>query len=492
MKFTKLDLNLLKNYFLSGCILNFGVVPWFLSAAFLLCPIFFNLLLLLFLVTLVLETIYILRSLEIINRTLLPKISSSVKILLTLLVITFNLQANEIYMSIGEQKIIPISNFDKFIVGNKEVVSAKVITKRKLFIKANHLGISEIIILSENKTKSIKIHVINKISQEKFYILKEKISKINLQVLGTTNNIIVNGEINDMNQYNLMKDILKKTINIDTSKVNLTNKIKSNILEKIYIKLYSEFIDEFNCTFQNIYLNCKIGKKYKNNNEIKIINDNFLINFQYSDIYYQNKSFKITLQLIQVENNDGSQVNWGLSDINIPIEQIINNNIKNNVLKNIQFSGIKGSINIISKPSINVIEDEYASINLGSEIPFTSINKDGQSETKWKFIGFKFKTKISKKNNQFIIKYQTSLSKPLSNNQSTIGKQSAVSLIPLNSAQTLFEINYELNLIDRKLVPIIGEIPYLGKLFSSDNHTKTQKKLIGIIQIEENNANTNI
>src|SRR5690606_32724219 len=101
----------------------------------------------------------------------------------------------------------------------------------------------------------------------------------------------------------------------------------------------------------------------------------------------------------------------------------------------------------------------------------------------WKFAGLKVDNILGVRRNRLILNYKTELSHPTGNTISG-SKAHGMIFVPENEFVKAFEITYENNDKIKDYLPIIGEVPILRHLFSSNSTSKGLKHIIGFIKID--------
>ncbi len=496
-----------QNYFLSGWIANFGVDPLLLFKAFLFWPDLTCFLDLFIFVTRVFETIsqllsnafsqtqsYILK----LERAFLPRNRFFVKIIIIFTFLPTSLHAEdkyarEIIMAIGEHRQLSIKKIDRFTIGNKDIISIKILKNKTFLIKGKKLGSSELIIWQQpGKQINIQVYVLSKNKHLKLVeaLNTLKNNKLNASIEGQI--ILVDGEITSMKQYKLvkrLKDKYKKSIQFSNK---LSTNIKSQIIGEIYKLFFEEYIDEVSCEVEKAKIKCFYPDSYSPSKEVlKNLSEKFLVQFVPISEKYNIKNYILKLKLIQIDKLNGEELDLGLSELSVSLKDLLNKGItdiisNNSVVlrqKNIQLS-------TIAQQQITLIPGKKSTIEVGSEIAFESsttengVRVNGQS---WKFAGLRINLKLVKDGGSFYLKYLTKFSRLLDGSSIAGSKEESHIKIPLNSPTTLFQISYRTLGKSQRSFPYLSKIPLLGKLFLSKNSQATHKEITAIIHLREKN-----
>ncbi len=500
-------------YFLDfpSCIENLGVVPDVRFLAFLLVPAFLALRSLIVLVTLVLDIIYLptknyLFKFKLSNTdVLISKNMQFVKAIITIIFInnlcfgaahTNYLSGNSSNKDINESKIISIGehlelsipNLKKFTIGNNDIISHKFNPKsKKLLIKGKKLGFTEIIIWRKKQSKKkIQIYVLSKQKHLKILHLAQIIKRLGLNVKIVGPLIIVDGTINEISNYRLIKklQINNKWIHI---RGELHTDLKNKIIGEIYNTMFNEYVDQISCSSEFLTIYCTFSKQ--NMPSPKVIQNcqqRYFVKFTPIKSRLKQKNFLLKLKIIQMERIDGKELNFGISKLTSTLAEIFSLGLspvikRNNILlaeQNIELS-------TLAEPELIIRIDDPGKIELGSTIPFKT-GKKKNSAIEWKFAGLKIKITLKQFGGGLKIEYETELTKPDHTSSNITGsKESSSCLIDLNDPLLIFQIGLKTNATGSEGLPWLMNIPILGTLFKSKTTMNTYKQISGILILEE-------
>lgn len=478
---------LLENYYFSGWIENFGVEPLFLSAAFLLVPIFLSFNFLLRLVTCVLEAILI-SLFRLINqlkkqRLFLTFSRKSVKEFLQLLTL-FHLfistalgTTKQLFLAKGEQEIINIKDLKSFSIGNSEVISAKYqAAHSKLLIKSKMVGFSDLVIWETNghKTK-YEIFTSSKLDQAKNLRMVTTLKANGLDPIQHPSGVILRGEIKNFIQYSLVQTAQKfKHWSIN---VELGPEFRNKLIGKIYSMLLTGGATYVTCQTFNLILQCT----YRGEVDGAIlteIKNRYQVNFQNPQ---ELQNFKISFQIIQIDRSQSSYSKLGVDQISLKLHNALNSSLVD-LDQFFKLSANKFNGKVIASPMSIIGVNEQSQLELGSSIPFQSQTQFGAT-TQWRFAGLKIQSQIQRHGEKLSLNYQTELSRPVGESISG-SKASGKIEIKLNHFVKVFEITYENSDEGQDSIPGLGDIPILKHLFSANQNSSGMRHIIGYIKIE--------
>ena len=506
-----MSINLLENYFFSvfSWIANLGVVPLFRFAVFLTFPPLFLLRDLLDSVTFEFETIFNSLS-SIYHRKYLKFIASceflyikthSVKILIALTGLIYMIfpqttlcaadLSRQIVISIGQHHELNLGKIKKFTFANPTIVSHKYIDKSGiLLIKGKKLGFTELLIWNKNKKKEkFSIYILSKKQHLKLAYLVNIFSTMGLTSQINGNLIISKGVISKLSDYLLLKQLITQYNNKLHLEILLSSNLKKILLGKIYKHFYDEYIDNVQCNFENINIFCKYSNNYKMSTTTKkYLKKNLFVNLMPIKQYSEEANFLAKLQLIKIERSDGREFSIGLDQVSSSLISILTgNNIHLLNQERIIFKDQHFKLETIARPETVLRLGHDAHLSIGDSIPYTSSSPNGQgSITSWKFAGIKIHLKLFKYAKKYVVQYSTEFTNPSDNKKRISGSLESSSIsVDLEKPYVLFQIGYKANAKSSKKIPFLGDIPFLGELFSSTTLNDNYKKITGILYLQE-------
>lgn len=489
-------------YYLSWWIANLGVVPLFLFSALRLAPLALAFDFLLLLVTAVLETILPLlyrstNSLKLTNSlNFLPLVWPNVKKLMTLALFfpLFAVQAEvlakqELILAIGEHRQFAANEVKQFAVTNRQVIMPRFTSKEGLIIKGKMQGFSELIIWSEKGEKRVfSITVLNKREQRQIQWAVGQIQEMGLETKQSGESISVFGIIHTEVAYKQLFK-LKKTLPQLQLFVELDSKLETVILGKIYAHFYVNFIDSIKCDRDYLTFVCQVESDNTTvDSPLKKLQEDYIISMVTLPVIPPGQNLKLKIKIIQIEKSDGSEINLGLDQLNAKLKDVIDFGLAPLIEANeLLLRKYQLKIESLAEPQMLIQLGQEAKVTLGTEIPFHSQSEQGERVvTNWKFTGLELKIICKMLNGKIIAEYQTNLSSANSTQDGSIngnGQHSQVA-IELGTPLELFDISLKGTQEREQYIPLLGEIPFFGRLFKSTNETSVHKKIIAIAEVK--------
>ena len=140
---------------------------------------------------------------------------------------------------------------------------------------------------------------------------------------------------------------------------------------------------------------------------------------------------------------------------------------------------------LLAEPIVLIRPLKKVKIQVGAEIPYPSVSKDGNQNTIFKFDGLKLALELKKEGDGFLLDYSAEITKPNVGGEISGSKESASARVSIIKPIELFEINFQTKALEKDSLPVMGSIPLFGKLFSNSKNSKTYKKITGLVMLEE-------
>ncbi len=474
---------MLANYFLSGWIANFGVVPLFSFAFFLFAPIFLSFNFLRVRVCIVLEPILIS------SRYVLKYLNQAIFLTFMILVVKIFLFLNaahaengvnpgDIVLSKGEQTELTIENLRNFSVGNKEVISYKYLpAKHKILIKGKSLGFSDLIVWKHKGLKSIfRIYVISKREQLKQMEVLQILKGLNLYTKIVGEILYISGTISSVADYLIFQKINNTKYQNIIYNIELDKKISNQIIAEIYEEFYQYGHSYINCDAIKLQIKCiyegadpksKIIEKFKNKYQIV---------FQELNQKYSAKNLQVKFHIISVDSTHDLSTDSGLNKIQFNLKDALTNGMVDLQTDEVLLANQDMTAKIVTSPIVKTILDNNFSLQLGGEIPF-QIRSRNRRQIQWKFAGLKIDGRVSLRKTNFLMDYSSELTNGSDDVISGPKGKSSIYL-SLNKPVELFHIDYNSHMKNQDSIPVLGRIPLLKHFFSSTNKNQKHKKII--------------
>jgi len=490
-----------KNYL--AWIANFGVVPLFLLAAFLLAPALFFLAALLLLVTLVRETIFQLLSTlnqfiyySKLRRYFLPISGRSVKRFLCILTSFFlfspvsfaeSPSSESLILTLGEIKSVELQRNERYFYANKEIIKIKEdMAQQRLSVLAKQTG-STVLHIYQNRTLKKKwfIKVID--SKRTEFQLMEELKNLALETSIRGEKVVLNGTVHRYEDYLTISGYKKTYPNkFLLEKLNYSNELKKEIIAKAYQQLFKQNIYSAKCFFDLSDLFCKIDPaEIKNENFKEMISKMDFAKFLINEDSQNRQNFKFKIKLFQIENLQAEEVSFGLEQLDTNLKELISSPLADIISKNsIKLKNANVNLSTLAEPTIICQLNEKSEFQLGNENPYKT-SESQRAKIEWKFSGLKIEFKIQKYNQDLYLEYQSELTSP-GNDQSINGSKGKSQIkLNLNSPILLFHVSMRNQTIDQQSMPFIGKIPILGHLFQAKNKSQNMKSLYAIVEVSE-------
>ena len=142
-------------------------------------------------------------------------------------------------------------------------------------------------------------------------------------------------------------------------------------------------------------------------------------------------------------------------------------------------------IQTIAEPEILLIKGKKSLIEIGAEIPYKQTDKNDVPHTKWKFAGLRIKTKLKASGPNYILEYETYISRPKNSDSISGNREKSSVILTLNKPVQLFQIGFKTEGLNKEGVPFLGHIPILSTFFGTSSSQITYKKITGLIILEK-------
>lgn len=488
--------------YLSGWILNLGVVPLLRFSAFLFLPAFDFLRLLLFSVTRVLETMSLLLNQQALaghfafSKPMFLSLNlHSVKAILLCLVGFSSCIAlagegqTSLTLGVGEHHELSLPKMTRFSVSSDDSISYKERPQHKsLLLKGEKPGQAQIMVWdTHGKTHTHNIFVIENPRQTKLQGLKEKLSLPGLRLHVDSHFIRLKGEVNQLEHYLYLKALIDKNQAFIKNQLSVSKELSDHIFARIYKRFFSEFIDDISCEVQNFDLVCQYGKNQNiSASFVEKLKKSYGVHFRENTNKEKMQNYKVRLKLVQMEQMDGRQINLGLSQLNTRLGDLFKTGVRS-VIENNELILKENNIQLssLAEPEAIVQSGQEVSLDIGSDIPYTITSVQGTSQTQWKFAGLQIKIKLEKQGNALKVRYQTSFTRPSEGQTISGNRESSTIMVPLDIPHEVFQVSFQTLGQQQQNIPFLGDIPILGKIFTSTGSQSNYKNITGVIQIEK-------
>ncbi len=469
---------------------NLGVVPLFLSAAFLLAPIALCLALRRFSVTAVLEAINIshrrdLRVLKSLNLTI-SLIFVKAFLFLPCAAIA-QVSPSDMVLAKGEQKELSFSNLKHFSVGNPDVISYKFLKgSGKILIKGKKVGFTDLIVWSSKGKETLSLYVLSKQKFLKTFQLAEALKNLNLTIDIKGPIMTAGGVVTDFADYLYLQKIKGQFQDQVFFKISLDPTLRNHMIGQIYKKLYGNGFSSVTCQADWLDILC-FYEGNDNPNLLKQLAGFYRVSFVQQDSRLKHRNYRLKLKLIQLEKMDGREIHLGLDKLQAKVSDLFEFGIRKLIDDNSVYLGqTHMDLSSLAEPEMIVNLSTPQKIEIGSEIPYQNISTQGTNiiaPINWRFAGLKIKTKLTESYGKLLLEYETEFSRPV--DQSISGsKEKSSALLEIGVPLKIFQIGFQTTTKSRQSIPLLGDIPILKHLFESKSDQKTYKHLYGYVVVE--------
>ena len=502
----------LKNYFFASSwwIANLGVDPCWRFLALRRAPIFLWRRARLFSVTLVLETISLLRLSQRLTLTkrrhFLPSRTSHVKsfVLLGLIIPMFSFaaadQSQSLFLAIGEHSELKVPDLKEFSVSNNDTLSNKYRPNLKtLLLRGKKQGHSEVVIWNKDRSKQVwNVYVLSRSKHLQWMERIQALNDLGLQTSAQGRLIKIEGEIQHKDQWHAFREI---SLDLENQKdLTFLNQVRpsKDLQKENMAEIYDAFLnlhaDDIDCQSldQSSWITCNLSNKSSERKEIsdliaKLSKTHF-IKIQKSLESANFMNYKIKLHLFKLEKINTIEADFTVEKAAGSLSQLNRSDLIQ-LAKQDDFSlgEVRFHLETVADPEIIVRFDKPFEFQMGSEIPYTTQNENNNSNTNFRFAGLRMIGSLTSSPMGPSLDYTIELSAPASEGQISGNKKTSSVLIHENKDYHLFKLEYSSKGLDQKSLPYIGSIPVLGALFSETQKLHEEKLIIGIIRLERIN-----
>jgi hypothetical protein len=473
-------------------IANLGVVPLFLSAAFLLAPAALCLALRRFSVTAVLEAMDISSGhTRYISNLKLLNLTRSLLFVKMFLLIPTALFAqgspSDIILAKGEQKELHFSGLKKFSVGNHEIISYKLMPKTgKLLVKGKKVGFTDLVIWTKAGKQVLSLYVLSKQKFLKTFQLADALRNLNLTIDIKGPIMTASGTLSDFSDFLYLQKVKGQFQDQVFFKINLGPELRNHIVGQIYKKLYANGFSSVVCQADFLDIIC-FYEGSSNPDLLKQMGTYYRVSFIQQDSRFRHKNYRLKLKLIQLERMDGSEIHLGLDQLKSTVHDLFDFGLRRLIDDNmIFFNKSKMDLSTLAEPEMVVNLNTPQLIEIGSKIPYQNISVKGATviaPITWRFAGLKISTKITESYGKLLLNYETTFSHPV--DQAISGsKEVSSALLDVGIPLKIFQIGFQTTAKSRSGLPFISDIPILKHLFESKSDQKTYKQIYGYVVLE--------
>ena len=433
--------------------------------------------------------------------SVLPASVISVKVLSAIYLISSVFSSPSLYAQTKNQEVINLSRgeikeiiwapLSRYSIGNKEILSVKVIREQgKILIKGKSLGLSDLILWGKNKKKrQIQINIIDKRSHQKVFRLASKIQSIGLDTQVMDQAIHLEGRLDSEQAYQaLVRAFLEAKaahIKLYSQKVEINSVLERKNYASFLATLMKLNLTRMDCLPSGLWIECQSLEDEGLKESKDFLSKNFLIQWIPSSGNHSMKQFEVQLILQQFENQTGESFSLGLNRLQGNWEQILTDSplslIKQNNI-NIEDSEYKTST--LAQPKIIGRFSTPIKIQVGQEILYTQSLGNNLATQQWKFAGLDIDINLTPMAEGILVKFKNSLSQPSGDSLTKSSQESSI-IVEEGSSEILFDIGFQMKKRDESRFPGLSNIPLFGSLFKNKFTSSSYKNVLCLIKITE-------
>ncbi len=391
----------------------------------------------------------------------------------------------------GEIKELIWEPLTRYTIGNKEVLSVKVLKdQKKVLIKGKHLGLSDLVLWGKfNQRRQIQVNIIDKRSHQKIHLLASRLKQLGLEAKVLDKSIFLTGEIKNSQQYATLiefrEEAKKINISLHLREVEISDSLERSIFTQFLKELMGLNLTMLECNPSGISIQCQEFGDPSLDTSRDYLNQNFIIDWIPQRGSRAMKQYEVQLILQQFENQTGESFSLGLNRLEGSWEQILSDSpltlIKSNKV-HIEDSEFKTST--LARPKIIGRFGVPITVQVGQEILFTQNLGNNLATQQWKFAGLDIDINLSAVAEGILVKYKNGLSQP-SGNTITKSSQSSSIIVEEGESKILFDIGFQMKKKDQSRFPGLSSIPLFGSLFKNNFSSTSYKNVLCIIKITE-------
>lgn len=395
---------------------------------------------------------------------------------------------SDVVLAKGEQKELLFQGLKNFSVGNKEVISYKLIPKSgKLLIKGKKVGFTDLIVWTSKGKEVLSLYVLSKQKFLKTFQLADALKNLSLTIDIKGPVMTASGTVADFSDYLYLQKIKGQFQDQVFFRINLDPKLRNHIVGQVYKKLYANGFSSVTCQADWLDLMCFYEGQ---NNEalLKQLAAFYRVSFVQQESRLRHRNYRLKLKLIQLERMDGREIHLGLDKLQARVQDLFDHGLRKLIDENSVFlSRSRMDLSSLAEPELIVNLHTPQTVEVGSQIPYQNISAAGAGPViapiDWRFAGLRIKTKITESYGKLLLDYETEFTRPV--DQAISGsKEVSSALLELGVPLKIFQVGFQTTAKNRQGIPILSEVPILRHLFESKSDQKTYKQIYGYVVLE--------
>lgn len=406
-----------------------------------------------------------------------------------------------VVLAIGEQTSVKISRGARFSVGNKAVLSVRATTLREgeyaLLIKAKAQGYSDILVFEQNRKQRLKFRVVTKRAQGKTAHIQDLLKNpSSVRVMPNGSQQIIVGENLQADDFTTLQKISASSKNKVTSRLSISAKARDELQRKIRWNLVLANLPHIavEAIGSQIWLTGDANSQKEKQKALAIAREIFpSVEDQIESPFDQQKKLSIRLRILEVMKQGTHDIGmkWnnfipGLIDIQ---KQLTKANYS--FTAGLNFLMRNGYVRVLSEPEVRLNTKGKSNLSVGGEIPIVTKTRRSRSVT-WKKFGMQFDVEaLGEANKVFRLKIKVGVSS-LDFSQALDGLPAIKfnqldTIVDLQDGQSIFLSGLmqknRSESVDK--VPLLADIPLLGKLFQSKEFREYKSELVIALTVEQ-------
>ncbi|MBF0207668.1 MAG: hypothetical protein HQK53_12340 [Oligoflexia bacterium] len=443
--------------------------------------------------------------------------------------------------SLGRSQGTAGANNTKFSIGNKMVISCRYFPQKDgLLIRGKGQGYSEIVVWKGPESFRYQVYVISKRQELSTVVLKQMLAEVGstIEAHGSDSGggvLVLSGKVGDLRGYYHLMAMAKKYPHLNLhlnqfSQIHLSTSLRDLIIADIEGTLRKELVAGIFCEDIFLRLYCNYDQSTPPSKvALDFLGKKYWIDWHPLPNIAKRKNYLLKLKFLQLEHSDGKEFSLGPSTFRMDWWQALKLNQHWVGSSEIVLENQKIKVSTLAEPQLLIKEGSPAALKMGTNIPLQvdrnldeSYVADDDEElgelgglegakrtrrtssssaslrakktvrfVEWGFAGLNLFFELKIQGKELELQYQAEYSSPVDNN--IVGSKTAskftIPLLTISSPSgtmlEFFHIGLRTVGDQRKSIPLLGDIPLLGALFSTQVNQSTYKQIYGLVSIEE-------
>jgi hypothetical protein len=264
--------------------------------------------------------------------------------------------------------------------------------------------------------------------------------------------------------------------------------LRRMIAADVYRAMFAAGIARVGCQARFLDMECTYEADAGRSKEVRdALEERWGVRFTRRESHWSRGNLRLRLKLIQIEQTDGQELNFGLSALRAKPLDLFDHGLKK-LIENNQIALAESHLHLstLAEPEALVRLGKPHQIEVGAQIPYQNLNQ-GQgvvlAPIDWRFAGLKITTLLEERDGVLTLDYETEFTRPGENGISGSKEKSSLLVRPGESYR-LFQIGYRADGLDRAHLPGLKDVPLLRVLFGSRTKHANYKRIEGHLLIE--------